>query len=94
MAIKTVSHRGLLRLLDQDDARGIPTQYAKKLRRVLTALQAASVVGDMALYPGWRLHPLKGDRAGFWSITITGNLRLVFRFENGDAFDLNLVDYH
>ena len=49
---------------------------------------------EVGLFPGWRLHPLKGDLKGFWSVTITGNWRLIFRFEDGDAFDLDLVDYH
>jgi toxin HigB-1 len=46
------------------------------------------------LFPGWRLHPLKGDLKGFWSVTITGNWRVVFRFEKGDALDVDLTDYH
>ena len=44
--------------------------------------------------PGWRLHPLKGKRAGEWSVTVTGNYRMTFRFEGQDAFDVDLVDYH
>jgi proteic killer suppression protein len=48
----------------------------------------------MARYPGWRLHPLKGDLDGLWSVTVTGNWRIVFRFDNGRAFDVDLVDYH
>ncbi len=48
----------------------------------------------MRAYSGWRLHRLKGDLDGFWSIAITGNWRLIFRFENGDAFDVDLIDYH
>ena len=48
----------------------------------------------MGLFPGWRLHPLKGDLKGLWSVTITGNWRVIFRFEDGDAFDVDLVDYH
>ena len=48
----------------------------------------------MDLFPGWRLHPLKGDLAGFWSLTVASNWRLVFRFDEGDASELDLVDYH
>ena len=44
--------------------------------------------------PGFRLHPLKGDLAGFWSVTVSGNWRLIFRFEDGHASDVDLVDYH
>jgi proteic killer suppression protein len=49
---------------------------------------------EMQVMPGWRLHALKGNFEGFWSVTITGNWRLIFRFEDGDAFDLDLIDYH
>jgi toxin HigB-1 len=48
----------------------------------------------MALFPGWRLHPLTGELRGFWSLTVTGNWRLIFRFEDGEARDVDLVDYH
>jgi proteic killer suppression protein len=44
--------------------------------------------------PGYRLHALKGDLKGYWSVTISGNWRIIFTFENGDAFDVDLVDYH
>jgi toxin HigB-1 len=52
------------------------------------------LIADVALFPGWRFHPLKGELKGLWSVTITGNWRLVFRFEDGDALDVDLVDYH
>ncbi len=61
---------------------------------MLAAIDTASAVEEIALFPGWRLHRLKGDLAGYWSLTVTGNWRVVFRFENGDALDLDLVDYH
>jgi proteic killer suppression protein len=48
----------------------------------------------MAVYPGWRLHPLSGDLAGFWSVTVTGNRRIIFRFEQGRALDVDLIDDH
>jgi len=61
---------------------------------VLAALDTAEGPGDMGLFPGWRLHPLKGDHKGSWSVTITGNWRIVFCFVKGDAFDVDLTDYH
>ncbi len=61
---------------------------------MLFALANADKVSDMTLFPGWRLHPLKGNRRGFWSLTVTGNWRIIFRFEDGEACDVNLVDYH
>jgi len=61
---------------------------------MLFALANAPTVSDMALFPGWRLYPLTGELRGFWSLTVTGNWRLIFRFEDGEARDVDLVDYH
>jgi toxin HigB-1 len=68
-------------------------QYSGRIRRILTVLDAAETIDGIAL-PGFRLHPLKGDRKGLWSVTVSGNWRIVFRFEGGDVFDVDLVDYH
>jgi toxin HigB-1 len=84
----------LKRLYETDSARGVPASFADKLRDMLAALDAAFSVADVGRYPGWRLHALKGDLTGFSSLTVSGNWRLTFRFEDGDAFDLDLVDYH
>lgn len=94
MPIRRFRHRGLKRLFDHDDPRGVPADQVEKIADVLAALDTAEQPGDVALFPGWRLHPLKGDLKGFWSITITGNWRIVFRFEKGDVFDVDLTDYH
>ena len=64
-----------------------------RIRRILTALQDARSPRNMD-FPGWRLHPLKGDREGQWSVRVSGNRRIVFRFEGGEAVDIDLVDYH
>jgi toxin HigB-1 len=94
MAIQSFRHRGLKRLFEDDDARGIQASFVSKLRDMLAAIDTANVVEEVALFPGWRLHRLKGNLARHWSLTVSGNWRVVFRFENGDAFDLDLVDYH
>jgi proteic killer suppression protein len=65
-----------------------------KLADILLAIDEAAQPQEVGLVPRWRLHPLKGDTKGFWSVTVTGNWRVVFRFENGDAIDFDLVDYH
>ncbi len=94
MAIRSFRHRGLKRLYEEDSPRGVPASFAPKLKDMLSAIDTAAAIEDVALFPGWRLHRLKGDLAGHWSLTVSGNWRLVFRFEDGDAMDLDLVDYH
>jgi proteic killer suppression protein len=91
--IKTIKHRGLRRLYEDDDSSGVLSQHVGKIRRILLALDQAGEIRALDL-PGFRLHPLKGDLKGFWSITVSGNWRIIFRFEQGDAFDVDLVDYH
>ncbi len=93
MPIKSFRHRGLKRLFEEDDRRGVPAAQAAKIADVLAAIDTAEEPGDIGLFPGWRLHPLKGDLKGFWSVTITGNWRVIFRFDKGDAFDVDLTDY-
>ena len=94
MALRSIRHGGLRRLWDRNDHRGVPARSAEKLRRMLAAINRTSEPQKLAALPGWRLHRLGGDRAGFWSLTVTVNWRLIFRFEGGDALDLDLVDYH
>lgn len=94
MAIRSFRHRGLERLFVEDTARGVSPAMAPKIKRMLFALATATDITDMAVFPGWRLHPLSGVWSGFWSLTVTGNWRLVFRFVDGDAWDVDLVDYH
>ncbi len=64
-----------------------------RIIRQLDVLDAAQSINGVNV-PGYRLHPLKGDRSGEWSITVTGNWRITFRFENGDAYNVDLEDYH
>ncbi|HEX8814099.1 MAG TPA: type II toxin-antitoxin system RelE/ParE family toxin [Terriglobales bacterium] len=91
--IRSIRHKGLKRLYEDDDPRGIVSQHAQKLRDILARLDAAVVVTDIDV-PGFRLHRLKGNSEGFWAITVRANWRVIFRFEDGDAFDLDYVDYH
>jgi proteic killer suppression protein len=86
-------HRGLEHLFEKDDARRIDPRLPDKVRRVLTRLEQASTAEDMNL-PGYTLHPLAGELQGFWSVPISGNWRVIFRIEGGDAYDVDLVDYH
>jgi proteic killer suppression protein len=94
MAIRNFRHKGLERLFVEDNARGLSPALASKIKRMLFVLANATNVSDMELFPGWRLHSLRGDLRGFWSLTVTGNWRIIFRFENGEVCDVDLVDYH
>ncbi len=91
--MRTLRHKGLKRLFEQDDPSGIRADQITRIRDVLAHLDRAERPADLDL-PGYRLHALKGDLKGYWSVTISGNWRVIFRFEDGDAFDINLVDYH
>ena len=91
--IESFRHKGLRQLFEDDNPRGVNPEHARKIRQILALLHAAQKIADLD-YPTFRLHPLKGDLQGFWSITVRANWRIIFQFENGKAFDINLVDYH
>jgi toxin HigB-1 len=91
--IRHFRHRGLKRLYEQDDRRELNPQHADKIARILARLDEATQPQQLAL-PGYRLHPLKGDLAGYWSVTVNANWRIIFRFEGSNATDVDLVDYH
>jgi proteic killer suppression protein len=92
VVIRTFRHRGLKRLF-HGDASKVRADQVRRIADVLGHLDAAEHPSDLDL-PGYRLHRLKGDMKGMWSITISGAWRIVFRFVDGDAFDIDLVDYH
>ena len=91
--IRSFRHKGLRRFFEDDDGRGINPQHLKRLRAILARLDAAKKPADMDL-PGLRLHPLKGDLRGFYAVDVSGNWRVVFRFENEEPRDLDYGDYH
>jgi toxin HigB-1 len=91
--IRSFRHKGLRRLYEDDDARGVISQHVGKLRDIVARLDAAAAVADMDL-PTFRLHPLKGEFRGFWAVTVRSNWRVIFRFVEGDALDVDYVDYH
>jgi proteic killer suppression protein len=80
-------------LFQQGDPSKVRADQAARITDVLAHLDMASHPSDLDL-PGYRLHPLKGDLKGMWSVTISGNWRIIFGFEDGDAFDVDLMDYH
>ncbi len=91
--IRNFKHRGLQRLYDRGDRSKIRPDLVAKLERVLARLDAAAEPKDMDA-PGFGLHALSGDRKGFWSVFVSRNWRVIFRFEGGDACDVDFVDYH
>ena len=91
--ILSFRHKGLKLLFQKGDRRKLQPEHADKIERILARLEEASGAGNLDL-PGFRLHPLKGDLAGFWSVTVSGNRRIIFRFEGGHASDVDLIDYH
>jgi len=91
--IRGFRHRGLRRLFEDDDHRGVNPDHADRLRRILARLQRAREPADMDL-PGLRLHPLVGTRSGFWAVIVRANWRVIFRFDGTDVTDVDYLDYH
>jgi len=91
--IRSIKYRGLRRLYEQGDSSGIGANMRNRVERILFVLDQAENLDDLDL-PGYRLHPLTGDRKGIWSIRVTGNWRITFAFTDGDVFDVDLEDYH
>ena len=91
--IRSLRHRGLKRLYERGDARRVSADLAERVSLALADLDDAGKPSDLDL-PGYHLHPLKGSLRGFWSISISGNWRMISRFERGDVYDIDLVDYH
>ncbi|MFM7571442.1 MAG: type II toxin-antitoxin system RelE/ParE family toxin [Betaproteobacteria bacterium] len=91
--MKSFKHKGLRRLYETGSTSGVQASHANRLRMQLTALDTAQTIADMDL-PGFRLHPLRGELSGRWSITVSGNWRLTFEFQDGNAYVLDYEDYH
>ncbi|MEK7705621.1 MAG: type II toxin-antitoxin system RelE/ParE family toxin [Myxococcota bacterium] len=91
--LKSFVHKGLEDLFYDGSKRGVQPQHAAKLTLILDRLDAAGSVGDMD-FPGSGLHPLKGKLKGLWAVKVSGNWRVIFRFEGGNAYEVSYVDYH
>jgi toxin HigB-1 len=91
--IRSIRHKGLKRLYEDNDPRGVIDEHADKLRDILARLDAARSVADMGV-PGFGLHPLKGEFKGYWAVTVRANWRVIFHFADGAAFDIDYLDYH
>lgn len=91
--IRSFRHRGLKRLYERGDRSGIHPNWIPRVRSILALLESATAPETMNA-PGLDLHPLRGDRTGHWSVKVSRNWRITFRFRDGDVYDVNLIDYH
>ena len=91
--IKSFKHKGLKRFFETGSKAGIQVKHERRLRMQLAAIDTATIIDDIDL-PGFKLHPLKGNRDGVWSVTVNGNWRITFEFVDGNAYILNYEDYH
>jgi toxin HigB-1 len=89
MLIGKFRHKGLKALYEKDDGGGVPAKSVDKIKRILAALEFADDLSQVATMPGWKLHPLKGDRKGEYSITVTGNWRITFTLQDNAVTGLN-----
>ncbi|MEK7274368.1 MAG: type II toxin-antitoxin system RelE/ParE family toxin [Candidatus Desantisbacteria bacterium] len=91
--IKSFKHKGLEKFFHNDDRSGINVQHASKLGRILDRLDASVNLHDMNL-PGYRLHELKGEKKGIWSVWVSDNWRVTFRFDGENVVVVDYQDYH
>lgn len=94
MRIRGFTHKGLRRLFEDDNPRGLPADTVDKLRKMLAFLQDISAAAELRDIPIWKAHQLTGDRRGTWSLHVTRNWRLTFRIEEGEVVDVDFEDYH
>jgi proteic killer suppression protein len=93
VAIKSFKHKGLKEFFESGSKAGIQAAHSKRIGRLLDRLKSATEARDMDA-PGYDFHPLKRDLKGFYSVHVNGNWTIIFRFENGHASDVDLIDYH
>ncbi len=91
--IKSFRHKGLRRFYETGSTAGVQAGHAKRLRMQLAALDTAQSIEDMRI-PGFASHPLKGEMRGRWAMSVNGNWRLTFEFQDGNAYVLDYEDYH
>lgn len=94
MRFRSTRHKGLKALIENGDPKGVRPDQAKRITNILAALRYAASMDEIGGPPGWRVHQLTGDRAGTWSISVSGNWRITFDIEDGEISNLDLEDYH
>ena len=91
--IESFSHKGLRKFYEEGETRFLPAEQLDKIKRILSALDSAQKPVSMNL-PGFRFHQLKGNYKGFYSVTVERNWRIIFKFQDGNAVDVDYLDYH
>ncbi len=91
--IRNFRSRALKRFFQRGDTSRVRPDHVQTVTDILTRLNASATPDDMAV-PGFHVHPLKGDYKGFWAVTVKANWRIIFRFEDGHAVDVDYLDYH
>ena len=92
--IQSIRHKGLRLLWEKNDPSKLPANQVDKISRILEALDTAKTLEPIRAIPGYWLHALTGNQKGVWSVTVTGNFRITFRFDAENIFDVDYVDYH
>ncbi len=91
--IESIKHKELQKFFENGNSSKIHQTHRKRLKLLLTLLQSAKNIEDLK-FPGFNLHKLSSDYKGYWSINVSGNWKIVFRFEKGDIHDMDYLDYH
>lgn len=94
MRLRSIAHKGLRRLYEEDSSKGLSADTVDKLRKMLAFLDSMEAPEELRALPTWKAHVLTGARKGVWSLHVTRNWRMTFRIEDGEIVDLNLEDYH
>ena len=94
MKVRSIAHKGLRRLYEDNSSKGVSADTVDKLRKMLAFLDAMQNPEELRALPTWKAHILTGDRKGTWSLHVTRNRRLTFRIEDDEIIDLNVEDYH
>lgn len=93
--IKSISHKGLRQLWESGKSPKLPLDQINRIKQMLEVIDSAqNVPQDFEFFKSWRIHPLKGQKKGYWSLSVKENWRIILRFVAQDAFDLDYIDYH
>ncbi len=91
--ILNIKHKGLRAFWEKGETRRLNQDWIRRIDRIMNALNEAQIPADMDL-PGFRLHLLRENYKGFYAVDVSGNWRIVFRFEGSNTADIDLTDYH